>query len=373
MRGSVSKRGGQWYAIVDAPRDASTGKRRQIKRAAGPTKKHAERLLAQLLVELDNPRTSSPQPNSGDYLARWLETISRTVSPKTLQRYAEIVNLHLAPAIGHIPITDLSAEILDRYYQYCIAVGRPGGAPLSQRSVEHIHRCLHTALQAAVRRGLIAHNPADNVDPPRGRQRPMETLTPADVLQLLAASRETAYYIPILLAVSTGMRRGEILGLHWRDVDLDNGRISVRHSVQNVFGQRTLKTPKSGRARVVDLPDEVVQKLRELKVKRPPDGDGAEKLVVTDSNGGMLHPDTLSKGFRRIASRIGITVRFHDLRHTHATLLLLANMHPKIVSERLGHSTISITLDIYSHVIPSMQREAAMKINEILKGQRSRG
>jgi integrase len=222
--------------------------------------------------------------------------------------------------------------------------------------------------------GQLAASPADVVVPPKPRRREMHFLTEQETAAMLRAAENTDLHLPLLIAVATGVRRGELLGLRWADVDLDAKTITVNQTLQEAYGQIALKEPKTTRSRRrITLPDLVVEALR---VRRAEHAEavlasgpgGTSDLVLPAPAGGPWWPSNFNRMWMRFKKRQGLEIRFHDLRHTHATQLLRAGIHPKVVSERLGHASIGITLDTYSHVMPGMDEEAAAKIDAGLRG-----
>jgi integrase len=220
---------------------------------------------------------------------------------------------------------------------------------------------------------LVARNIAEAVEPPRPAHRKMRALDEGQTAAVLGALRSTPLALPVLLAVTTGMRRGEILGLRWQDVDLDGGVVTVQQALEETRAGVRWKQPKTARGRrLVTLPTVAVEALRRYREQRELAGPTRpEGLAVTCGDGHPWRPDEFTRAFARAVRRAGLgPMRFHDLRHTHATLLLRQGVHPKIVSERLGHSTVGITLDTYSHVLPGMQEEAARKLDLALRAVR---
>jgi integrase len=378
MRGHIRQRGEKsWAVVLDVGRD-SDGKRKQKWHSVRGSRKEAERELTRLLHEMNTGAYVEPTRLSvGAYLERWLADYARaSVAPKTYERYAEIVRLHLVPALGHHRLAKLQPLHIQSYYGQALLSGRRDGrGGLSAQTVVHHHRVLRKALQEAVRWLLLARNPADAVRPPRAPRREMPALDPSQTRQLLTAARETRLDVPVLLAASTGMRRGEILGLLWRDVDFGRGTLSVRQSLEQVAGTLSFKQPKTAKARrVVALPSMTVDALRQHKARQAEErlalGPAYEDsgLVCPGRDGRPWAPNRFSAAYVELARTAGLPgIRFHDLRHTHATQLLRQGVHPKIVSERLGHSTIGITLDTYSHVLPGMQEDAAAKTDRALR------
>jgi len=284
--------------------------------------------------------------------------------------------LHLAPALGHHQLARLSPVHIQAYYSQALVSGRRHGeGGLSARTVLHHHRVLREALQQAVRWQLLARNPADAVEPPRPERREMKALDADDTRRLLAAAEDSRLYTPILLAVTTGMRRGEILGLLWQDVDLNAATATVCRSLQQVRGKVSFKQPKTARSRrLVTLPALAVDALirhkarqAEIRLQLGPAYDD-HGLVVANPDGMPMSPGAFTHAFILLAKKAGRPrLRFHDLRHGHASQLGRLNVPVKVISERLGHSSVAITLDLYSHVLPGMQEDAARKIDAALR------
>jgi integrase len=311
-----------------------------------------------------------------EYLRTWLDGyVNTNCSPRTLDSYQSTVNCHLIPNLGHIPLTQLHPQPIQEYYSRALTKGRTDGkGELSRRTVLHIHRVLFQALKYAVRQGLLIRNPAELVDPPRARKPKMKTLTLHEVSKLLNAANATPYYPVIYTALNTGLRQAELLGLRWRDLDLDLASLSVSQVLYKRRGVCQFKEPKNEHSRRrLDLSPSLALFLRRYKAERKveclllgkPLGDA--DLVFSNTNGTAMDPGTLTHNFARIAHRAGLKgVRFHDLRHTFATLMFMAGIHPKIVSEMLGHYSAAFTLDVYSHVVGGLQKAAMKRLDEVL-------
>jgi integrase len=309
-----------------------------------------------------------------EYLERWIDDVAASrVRSTTLRGYGQVVRVHVVPAIGGVRLDKLTGQDLARLYADRLAAGR------SARTVELIHAVLHSALRQAVRWDLIARNPADAVSPPRPRRPEIRPLTAQQARSLLAAAAGDELLEPLLgLALATGMRQGELLGLTWAAVDLTAGRLEVRASLVRRPGSWSLEEPKSGRSRrSIRLSPSAVATARAHRARQA----AARLLVGTDwEDNDLLFTDAwgrpldgrhvTSRTFRGLLRRAGLPpIRFHDLRHTYATLQLAAGTHPKLVQEVLGHSTIALTLDVYSHVTPSMHDEAAATMERVLGSQ----
>jgi integrase len=251
------------------------------------------------------------------------------------------------------------------------ADGKPGG--LSPQSRRHIHRILKSALSRAVEQQVIARNPADAFKKrlPKVERRQMVTLTAEQAARVLESIKDSRLYWPVLIALSTGMRRGEILALRWRNIDLERGIVRVVESLEQTKAALRFKAPKTEKARAITLPSFVVEELRRLKRQQAEEllalgiRQSGETLACGRHGNEPMPPRSLTHEFAKIAGRLKDVprARFHDLRHSHATQLLSAGVHPKVAQERLGHSTITTTLDLYSHVTETMQGDAAAKLD----------
>ena len=370
MRGHITRRARDSYTIVvDLGTDPETGKRRQQWVTVRGTRKDAERRLAELLHRLDTGAFVKPSKTTvSDYLRRWLEEYVRpNLSPRGFERYESIARVHLIPDLGAIALTQLRPEHLQKHYASKLGEG------LSPRSVRYQHVVLHKALQTAMKWGLVARNVADGVDVPRARQREMQTWDEYEVAGFLEAAGGGPYYALFHTALFTGMRRSELLALQWRDVDFH--QIQVSRSLHHLRdGSYVFAQPKSTRSRrTIALSPSSVLVLKDHKDRQ--EGIRAmlsmplkgEDLVFSTPEGKPLRPNTVSRAWTSLASRAGLrAIRLHDARHTHASLMLKQGVHPKIVQERLGHASVQITLDTYSHVAPGLQEAAAESFDKLV-------
>lgn len=312
-------------------------------------------------VQRDVGRGILPDASSltvAEYLEDWLHTHgTMRLRPRTLLGYQDHVRRLISPRIGRIKLSRLSPRHVRGMETDLLLHGRSNGGPLSPRTVLHSHRILSCALTHAVKSELVSRNVAALVDPPRVPRYEFRSMTFQQTHELIEGLVDPVLRSLVLLAVQTGLRRSEVLALQWRDVDLEAGALSVRRSLVRLDrGRHSLSEPKSGRGRVVQLVTESRDLLLSMREGEP---DGGE-FVFHRADGTPLRPHTVTQAFRRAAVRAGLDgLRLHDLRHTHASLMLARGVHLKVVSERLGHSSIGITGDIYSHVLPSVQREAA--------------
>ena len=314
-----------------------------------------------------------------EWLAAWLGAVRQEVSPKSHERYSEIVENFLVPELGALPIAKLTVVHISTAYTRWATEGRRDGKPggLSPQSRRHIHRILRAALGRAVEQQVIARNPADVLARhlPKVERRKMITLTAEQAARLLEAIKRNRVYWPVLFALSTGMRRGEILALRWKNIDLDRGVVRVVESLEQTKTALRFKAPKTEKGRAITLPSFVVEELRRLKLQQAEEllalgvRQSGETLACGRHDGEPMPPRSLTHEFAKVAGRVKDVprVRFHDLRHSHATQLLSAGVHPKVAQERLGHSTITTTLDLYSHVTETMQEDAAAKLDTALR------
>jgi integrase len=379
MRGHIKQRSkGSWSIVVDVGRDPATGKRRQQWYTVRGTKGDAERELRERLRSLETGGYVKPQRTTvGEYLGHWVQTYATMqTSPRTAEGYRAIVGRYLIPALGGILLSQLQPQHLEKYYADALSHGRlDGKGGLSAQTVLHQHRVLSQALSQAVKQGLLARNVAEAVAAPRPGRLQMATLSSGDVPRFLDAARQTPYYVLFYAALYTGMRRGELLGLRWCDIDLGKASISVVQTLHRLSkGGFLIREPKSPHSRrLVALSPSLTELLRrhhaEQEAERVVLGRSlaGEDLVFAHSDGSPLDPSTVTHAFGKLIRKAALPhVRFHDLRHTHATLMLKGGVHPKIVSERLGHANIGITLDTYSHVVPGLQEAAALRFDTLI-------
>lgn len=375
MKGHIRERSpGHWAIVIDVPHPG-TGKRRRKWYSFKGTKRQAQVESARLISEYKSGNALEPTKITvGEYLEKWLEHIKSQVSPRTAERYGELARKNIAPLIGCIPLSKLTPMAVSEAYSTALVRGRrKGSGGLAPRTVHHCHRVLKQALAQAVRWQMLARSPVDAVDPPKVERSAMTTYDLKQTGQLIDAMRSTRLFVPTLLAVLLGMRRGEIAALRWRSVNLDVGQLAVVESAEQMKGAVRLKSPKSGRARTVALAQTILEELRAYRVSQAQEllrlgvRLSDEHFVCTHADGKMMQPTWITREWVRLIRNTQLPAyRFHDLRHAHATHLLASGAHPKVASERLGHSKIGITLDLYSHVMPGMQEDAAARVDAAL-------
>jgi len=355
------------------------GKRKQQWQSVKGTKKDAERRLGELLQAVDNGSYVKPEKMTvGEHLENWLkEYVLVNTAPRTAEDYEMVIRLHLIPALGNLPLSRLRPEHIQRYYSDKLTNGRcDGKGGLSPKTVRNHHHILHSTLQNAMKLGLIVRNPADAVAVPRVQRSEVQAWDKAEVTAFLEGIKGTTYYPIFYLALYTGMRRSEILALRWQDVDLLLGQVYVSRSLHRLKGgELVFRSTKSDKGRrTIALPPSAVLLLREHREKQQLEKAmmdstlGEDDLVFGHPDGTPFVPDTITHVWQKILKKSEIKrIRLHDARHTHATVLPAQGVHPKIVQERLGHSSIQMTIDTYSHVLPGLQEAAALRFDEFLQ------
>ena len=379
-RGSITKRGDSWRIAVELPAD-ETGKRRQRFETFTGSKKDADKRLTELLSLVDQQRLGiSPKVTVGEYLERWLSDYASTKSPSTLHYYTTMAHRYIAPRVGNVQLGKVTPAHIVRLLASLREAPRTDGkeGKLSPSTVAGAYRTLRAALNAAVRWQLITRNPCDGAQPPRVPRSEMKCFTVEEARRFLDAAEQEgpmwAAFFAVLL--QTGCRPGELRALRWEDVSLDAGTLHIQRTAQRIPGQGiVVGTTKTGSSRrPVALGTDVVALLRrqraEQNAHRLTMGPlwANNDLVFASEVGTYLDNKQMRVAFERICERAGVPrIRLYDLRHTSASLLLAAGVHPKVVSERLGHSSVNLTLQTYSHVLPGLQRDASETLEGLLR------
>lgn len=370
MKGSIRRRGRDSFELtIDVGRDLE-GKRQRKYLSVRGKRADADRKLREVMSSLDRglPLITS-RVSLQNFLEVWISAHSSRVRERTIYGYHNVLRRYIYPRLGNLPLARLKPAHIEELYSSLLR------GSLSPRTITQVHRILKKALKQAVRWNYIGRNPSDLVDPPRFENKEMLALNRDELQRLLEAASRTPYGMPIFLAAFTGLRRGELVGLQWADIDMGSQTISVRREVVFVPGKGHLVTsPKSPKSRrVVNVSPIVIERLQEhlgaQYLQRQYAGEVWKDAgwVFTGSDGGHLDPNTLSRVFLRLRKELGFPpVVLHSLRHTHASLLLQAKTPMKVVQERLGHSTIAITADIYSHVSETLQKQAAIDFDRIV-------
>ncbi|TPG74361.1 site-specific integrase [Brevibacillus laterosporus] len=375
MKGHFRKRGSMWSFAISLGVDSETGKRKQITKSGFKTKKEAEIACAEMITKYENGElTISKKQTLGTYLEFWLENYAKNkLRSSTYGNHEIAVNSRIKPVLGAIDLDKLTPINVTKY------LSELQKENLSADYIKYLHSVLKKALNQAVKWQLISKNIMDNVDPPRLEQKEIITWSPEQANEFLAFAMKDKYYVAFVLAIYTGMRRGEILGLRWKDVDFEKAKISIQQTLYRPANQGIIfQEPKTKSAkRRISIPDFVIQELKAHKARQNKNklqyGEGYQDfdLIVSYDDGRPQDPRNLLRHYERLIKGCGLpSIRFHDLRHTHATMLLQLGEHPKVVSERLGHSRVGITMDVYSHVMPDMQKDAADNFEKMMKQKR---
>lgn len=375
---AVIKRGKTWSVIIYVT-DPVTGQRKQKWFGGYETKTKAKQAEAELIVKQNKGLYIEPtKATLAEYLYKWFDIHKKNLSPTTSRRYEGVIKNHLVPCLGNIQLSKLLPLHIQGFVNHELQEGRKDNKKtvtksLSSASVNYEIQVLSKALNQAVEWQIISKNPAKLIKVPKTQKKPIKLLDEKQINCLLNFLSESYLYLPTYLAIYTGMRLGEILGLRWQDISFKNKMIHVKQSnCQMKHDKPQFKNPKSGKFRAINISDSVVKVLKREKKRQ-----GKKKLalggrwenydLICCRKDGKPHlPSSFSSHFRNKVKECGLDITFHGLRHTHASLLLKAGIPAKVVSERLGHSTISITMDIYSHVMPGMQEEAAAKLDELI-------
>jgi integrase len=368
--GTVYQRAdGRWVAVIPL----ENGKRKFIYRK---TQREAIKEL-QLAnhAKMQGTFISTSEQTLEAFLTRWLQdTAQPNLRPRTFIRYRELITLHVLPTLGKVTLKKLSPQHLQKLYNTKL---EEGYAP---QTVKHIHRLLHKSLNDALKWNLVYRNICDAIESPRVPKKEMKVLTGEQAQKFLEAAKDDPLEALYILALTTGMREGELLALKWEDIDFSYGTLQVRRTIARVahkgFTVSEPKTPKSRRSiHLAPMAIEILKRHRirqhEQRLSTGPAWDEQGWIFCNGVGRPIEGGHLLNRSFRPLLVKAGLPlIRFHDLRHSVATLLLTAGIHPKIVQELLGHSQISLTIDTYSHVLPSLQEDAANRLNSLL-AQRS--
>ena len=369
MRGSVYKRGETWSVTYDIPRDAN-GKRRQKTKGGFRIKREAHNYLAKKQNEISN-RNYIDETNmtTGEYLMKWLsEYVEQNLKETTISGYETNLRKHIIPEIGRIKLIELKPIHVNNLYNSKLKEG------LSPTTVVYIHRVLSKALKHALKLELVYRNVCELVEPPKKKKYKAHPLKGDEVKILLESAEKSKIYIPVLLAVGLGLRRGETIGLRWQDVDFKRKTISINQSITRAKNETVITTPKTESSkRVLKASDNILKIFKQEKEKQKKFRDFMEDayqdndLIFCYEDGSIFSINAVNHLFTKLLITAGLPhIRFHDLRHTYATLLLNRGIHMKVAQSILGHSSIKTTMDIYSHSNENMQKEAVKEINSII-------
>ncbi len=302
-----------------------------------------------------------------EFLIDWLENKKHSIKNQTYKNYVTVSNTHIIPELGNLTVQQLNAMVLQKF------VNSLCHKALSSAYIKKVLDVVNGSLEKAKRLGIITNNPTELVEKPRIAKKEMKVWDVNEVERFLKVADSDRLYIAFLLAITTGMRQGEILGLRWKDINFENHTLSIRQTLSHDGKTLVSEAKTRSSLRSIHLPEVTLQALKKHRTtirqeKLKVGGQYKDQdLVVCTSIGTPVTPRNLSRTWYRLIKESGVNpIRFHDLRHTHATLLLKQGIHVKVVAERLGHSNTRMTLDTYSHVQPTMQAEASNAINELL-------
>ncbi|RUW21998.1 MULTISPECIES: site-specific integrase [unclassified Mesorhizobium] len=379
MRGNITRRGkSSWRLKFDLGIDVATGKRQTQFVTVRGTKKEAEAELSRRLNQVEEGSyVEKTAATVDEYCQHWLKAIAPSkASAKTLERYREIVDQHIKPRLGATALQKLDGTKIDTFYGTLRTAGRRDGkGGLSPQTVLHIHRLLSQILASAVKARKLRSSPMEAVQTtPKVRKEEIQVLDDKELAGLLKHLKGRSIYMPVMMAAATGMRRGEVLALRWKDIDLDRATLQVVQVVEETKAGISIKEPKTDRSRrTIALPAKMVSELRrhrkELAEHRLKLGMGKDEqdLVFPTWDGRIRTPRPFSKEFAREAELAGVPqVTFHGLRHTHITHLLRSGVPVHVVSARAGHANPSVTLNIYAHLLPGQQEGAAAVVDAAL-------
>ncbi|GGE63525.1 site-specific integrase [Priestia taiwanensis] len=375
MKGYFRKHGDTWSFTIDIGMDDLTGKRKQKTKTGFKTKKEAQKAAALLITELEQGiYVEEKKITVKDFMLDWLENVARhNVKPSSFVSYKSIVQTRIIPVLGKYHLTGLKPAIVNNFYTYLLK-----DENLSEEYVGTVHAVLGTAFNTAVKWEYIKSNVFKKVSKPRKKKKEMQTWSFEEARNFLeyAKKGKRHYYMLYLLAIYTGMRRSKILGIRWSDVNFETGKIGVKRTLYYTSEQGIIvqSTKNSQSMRSISISDFVLDELKQHKVwqlERKLQFNipyYEESYITANETGDPLSPSHVYGHFSKAVKNAGIKkIRFHDLRHTHASLMLLLGEHPKIVSERLGHSSIEMTMNTYSHVTFYMQKESSNRFEEALK------
>ncbi|GBG56056.1 site-specific integrase [Sporomusaceae bacterium FL31] len=369
------------YDVYYRYKDNSTGETRPTVKRGFPTKSAAQNFLLDLNSKMVTNSFVTPKVVLfKDYLREWLDTYAKiNLRQSTYIGYNRIINFHLIPHLGQIDLKDISPIQIDKLYAFLLQKGRRDGkGGLSAKTVQYTHRVLNEALEHAVKRQLIYHNPVKRItNIPRPKKFQSNIYTPEEILDLLERVKDTVFEVPVALAAICGLRRGECLALKVKDIDFINQEIYINKQLLSIEGEAIISEPKSeDSTRIVVVPQEVLDIISRHIAKNEQNKNmlqheyDNQEFIICQADGKCVQPNVFSKNFSRFIERNKLKrIRFHDLRHSSASLMLKSGVDLKVSSQILGHSSIAITADLYTHVLKESKKEAAERVRQTLFGK----
>lgn len=376
--GTIRQRSdGRWEARYTVGRDPGTGK--QIQRSVyGQTQAEVRKKLSRISTEIDDGIYKDPSKITvGEWLDIWLSEYMGSVKPNTVATYITKVNNHLKPAFGAVRLTALSAPAIQKLCND-MQKGEKGGRKYSPKSIKDLHGVLHKALQQAVEIGYLRFNPSDNCKLPRVKRRDIRPFENDEMSAFLQRIQGDKYELLYIVALFTGIRKSELIGLTWDCVDFMRGSITIKQQLQlSPDGFYYFTTPKNDKSRTISVAPTVIDALKKQMRKQIEERTAADALwqqgefqniVFTNEFGGHMKPKTLHKRFKAIVTEMGLPdMRFHDLRHTYAVMSIQAGDDIKTVKENMGHYSAAFTLDVYGHVTEQMRKDSASRMEQFIQ------
>lgn len=370
IRKITTKKGETRYQItVEGIRDPLTGKRNRIYKNVNCSLREAKTVMHEMITEMDkNKAVKNTNITFGEWIDEWLSLYLPNIEETTRVGYKTKIRCYIKPVIGDIRIKSLRAEHIQRLVNNMINEG------LSPKSVRDTYNNINAAMKKAIVLRMAAYNPCEGVVLPKLKKYKAKVYDVDMIHTLLETAKDTDMYLPVLLCVSVGLRRGELIALRWDDIDFDKSMLSVRSNMVNGEKGYVIKSPKSEAGlRDIQIGGELVSELQRARLEYFKDKMALggrfkdNNLVVRQKDGSPITPDAMTRKWRRFVQRYGLPdIRLHDLRHSNATALIQAGVNPRVVQQRLGHSDVNITLNTYTHVLPEMDMEAAKKLDDIL-------
>ena len=364
-----------WQITIELPKDPITGKRNRRYRTVEGTKKEAERAMHEFITELEKGYyVANSNISITEWVQTWLEVyIIPNVSPTTLSRYQGMIKRYINPVIGHIPVQQLTTLAVQSWVNG-LKISPSSGKEMSAATIKHAYHVLKGAMDKAVLAGIIYRSPCTGIMLPKGQKKQAVIYDEKQIRQLLDAASGTDMELVIDMELCLGVRRGELLGLEWGDIDWEHNQVKIIRNRVVVDGKSVVKEPKTATSvRTLDVPLPLMQKLRKHKMLclsnklRLGQAYIATDYIIVHLDGKPIYPEYLSQMLTKLQEKAGLPkCRFHDLRHLCASIMLLQGVNVKVAQERLGHKDIATTMNIYSHVLPSSAKEAADKIGQLV-------
>ena len=379
VTGNIQKRkrksGYAWEITIEMPPDPITKKRNRTSKTVNGTKKEAEQIMRKLISEAEKGyHVTNNKITVLEWVQTWIEVyITPNVSPTTLSRYQGMIKRYINPLLGNMQVQQLTTLAVQSWVNG-LKVSPASGKEMSAATIKHTYHVLKGAMDKAVLAGIIPRSPCQGIMLPKGEKKAAIVYDEQQIQQLIHAARGTELELPIDMELCLGLRRGELLGLEWGDVDWNKGQIHIVRNRVVVNGKSVVKDPKTATSkRTIDVPARLLEKLKQhqrtCQINRLRMGEDytATDYIIVHPDGKPIYPEYLSQMLTKLQTKYDLPqCRFHDLRHLCASIMLMQGVNVKVAQERLGHKDISTTLNIYSHVLPSSAKEAAEKIGELV-------